>query len=272
MLAVALYAISVPVSAWRWRTVLRGLQHPAPLGRLMLAHLAAICVNNVTPASRLAGEACRAVALVRGRIAATSTAVVSIVYDRLSEVPAVAVIAIVGLAAAGERITPSLDAITPARVLIVVAGTGGLAAAVIAAAPRIRTRLRSLPSIALSPRVLAAAAAVSAAIWMLDVMRLRAAAAAVGAPVTLVQAALLSAITVVAGLVPSVGGLGVIEGGLVGGLVACGVAPTDAAAITAIERSISYGLATIAGAGALSALGGRAMWDAVRARTSEAAP
>src|SRR5690349_4447683 len=90
LLAIALYAISVPVAAWRWKTVLRGLRRPAPLGRLMLTHLAAICVNNVTPASRLAGEACRVVSLVRSRIAATSTAVVSIVYDRLSEAPAVA--------------------------------------------------------------------------------------------------------------------------------------------------------------------------------------
>ncbi|HEY6894237.1 MAG TPA: lysylphosphatidylglycerol synthase transmembrane domain-containing protein, partial [Rhodanobacteraceae bacterium] len=253
----------VPVAAWRWGTVLRGLSRPAPLKRLMLTHLAAICINNVTPASRLAGEACRVVALVRGRIAATSTAVISIMYDRLSEVPAVVVLGIVGLAALGRRVVPAI-ALSTVAVAVLATCVAGFAAAW--AWPRVKRQVASLHAVTLAPRVLGLAAVVSGGLWMLDVMRLRAAAAAVGAPVTLMQSALLSAITIVAGLVPSVGGLGVIEGGLVGGLVAFGVRPTDAAAITAIERGISYGLGTIAGAGALSALGGRALWDAVRAR------
>ena len=54
------------------------------------------------------------------------------------------------------------------------------------------------------------------------------------------------------------------------GLVAFGVRPADAAAITAIERAISYGLASVAGAGALSALGGRALWRAARKPAVEA--
>jgi uncharacterized membrane protein YbhN (UPF0104 family) len=229
----------------------------------MLTHLAAMCVNNITPASRLAGEACRVVALVRGKIAATSTAVASIVYDRLSEVPAVAVLAVVGLAAVGRSVVP-VAPIAASTLAVVALASAAVIAAAAWAWPRAARQLEAIQAIALAPRVLALAAVVSAALWTLDVMRLRAAAAAIGAPVTMMQAALLSAITIVAGLVPSVGGLGVVEGGLVGGLIALGVTPADAAAITAIERGISYGLGTLAGAGALSALGGRALWNAVR--------
>jgi len=270
LLAIALYAISVPVAAWRWRTVLLGLRQRAPLGRLMLTHLAAICINNITPASRLAGEACRVVSLVRGRIAATSTAVASIIYDRLSEVPAVLVLAAVGVAAVG-RSAALASAVTSSRLVVLATALCIVTIAVVFLVPRLREQMQAADRITVAPRALAIAAAVSAALWLLDVMRLRAAAAAIGAPVTLAQAATLSAITIVAGLVPSIGGLGVVEGGLVGGLVAFGVKPTDAAAITAIERAISYGLASVAGAGALSALGGRALWDAVRLRASEAA-
>ena len=268
LLAIAIYALSVPVAAFRWRTVLRGLHHDAPMGRLMLINLAAICVNNVTPASRLGGEAIRVLALVRGRIAATSIAVLSIVYERISEIPSIAFLVVVALVVAGR----GLPAVTPLGVAVAVVVACVLVALAVRLAPMIRRRLHAITVTAMAPRVFAMAAAVSAAVWILDVMRLRAAAAAVGASISVGQAVTLAAITVAAGLVPSIGGLGVIEGGLVGGLVAFGVKPAEAAAITAIERAISYGLASLAGAGALSALGGRALWSAARTRGDEVVP
>ena len=104
----------------------------------------------------------------------------------------------------------------------------------------------------------------SVAIWTLDVVRLRLAAAAFNAPIGLPQAATLTAITIVAGWVPTIGGLGAIEGGLIAGLVGMGVPPADAIAITAVERAISYGVGTVAGFVSLSLLGGRSLWRAVR--------
>lgn len=268
LLAIGLYALSVPVAAFRWRAVLRGLHQDAPMGRLMLTNLAAICVNNVTPSSRIGGEACRVLALVRGRIAATSIAALSIVYERISEIPALACLVCLALVVAGRRVPRATPSGVAAGALVACAMT----VLAVRAVPIIRGRLRAVTMTALAPRVFAMAAAVSAAVWALDVMRLRAAAAAVGTSVSVGQAVTLSAITVAAGLVPSIGGLGAIEGGLVGGLIAFGVRPAEAAAITAIERAISYGLASIAGAGALSALGGRALWDAARTRSDQVAP
>ena len=48
--------------------------------------------------------------------------------------------------------------------------------------------------------------------------------------------------------------------------MAFGTKGPDAIAITVVERAISYGIATMTGAGALSLLGGRSLWNAVRLR------
>ena len=89
-------------------------------------------------------------------------------------------------------------------------------------------------------------------------------AAAFHAPVGIAEIVALAAITIVGGLAPTVGGLGAIEGGMIAGLIGMGVSTPDAVAITAVERTMSYGIATLAGFGALSALGGRSLWNAVR--------
>ena len=47
------------------------------------------------------------------------------------------------------------------------------------------------------------------------------------------------------GVVPGVAGLGPVEGGLVAGLMAFGVDLPTAAAVTALERAISYGFSTV---------------------------
>jgi uncharacterized membrane protein YbhN (UPF0104 family) len=65
-------------------------------------------------------------------------------------------------------------------------------------------------------------------------------------------------------LVPTLGGLGAVEGGLVAGLAAFGVDLPTAAAITAIERAISYGFSTGAGLIVIALLGGRSLWPGRR--------
>src|SRR5438132_11386104 len=100
-LAVAVYALSVPLAALRWSVILRGLNQHLSINRLILANLAASFMNNVTPGARIAGEACRVVALVRAGVSAVrSTA--SVACERLSEVPAIGVLTIVGLVALGR--------------------------------------------------------------------------------------------------------------------------------------------------------------------------
>jgi uncharacterized protein (TIRG00374 family) len=113
-------------------------------------------------------------------------------------------------------------------------------------------------------RWLAAAAGFAALVWAQDAARIALAAAACGVRVDPSQAAMLAMITIAGGLVPTPGGLGAIEGGLIAGLVAIGVQPLDAAAITAVERGVSYVLATGLGVTALALTGGRTLWIRTR--------
>jgi uncharacterized protein (TIRG00374 family) len=287
LLALAIYIASVPLVAFRWRTMVTGVTGaPAPLGSLVLATLASSFVNNVTPAARVSGEACRVIALVRMRVATTAQATAAAAYERLTEAPAVIVLAMAALFVAGRLELTSLRSLmswavwipgSTARVaivsgLVIVSALAFAARRVlISVRRRAADRWRQLRLIGVAPSTLGAAAALSGAVWLLDVTRLAVVAAAFHAPIGPLQAATLAAITIVAGWVPTIGGLGAVEGGLVAGLVSFGVTPADAVAITIVERIMSYGIPTVAGAGALSLLGGRSLWRAVRAPLPEAA-
>lgn len=272
-LAIAVYAVSVAIVAVRWRVVLSGVTRGRPpLRPLVLATLASGFVNNVTPAGRLSGEACRIVALVRLGLASKSRAAAVIAYERVSEAPAILGIAAATLLVVGRF--PRARAFQASSLLLPLLALAVAAACVVTvltmvpqlAHPvrRLRVRWRTLASIAIAPSALATSAILSAVIWSLDVVRVRLVAAAFHAPIGLTETATLTAITIVAGLVPTIGGLGAIEGGLIAGMIGLGVAPADAVAITVVERGISYGLATVLGAGSLSLLGGRSLWNAVR--------
>lgn len=275
-LALLVYAVSVPAVAMRWRVVLQGVTgRPLPLGPLVLASLASSFVNNVTAGP--AGEACRILAVVRLRFASLSRATAAAVYERVSEVPAFALMVGAALVVFGRQ---PIDLARRLRLSTTDArGIASLALLAVAAAAllwigrragsRAWRRLREradVESVAIDRRTLAASAGWSIAVWTLDVTRLWLIAGIFQARLSLAQAAALSAITIVAGLAPTIGGLGVVEGGLIAGLLAFGVPSPTAIAITAVERSISYGLATLAGAGALAMLGGRELWAAARAR------
>ena len=117
---------------------------------------------------------------------------------------------------------------------------------------------------AIAPSALLLSALLTAVVWAFDVLRLRAVAAAFHAPVGIPEIVVLAGITIVGGLAPTVGGLGAIEGGMIAGLIGMGVSTPDAVAITAVERTMSYGIATLAGFCALSVLGGCSLWNAAR--------
>jgi uncharacterized membrane protein YbhN (UPF0104 family) len=266
--ALALYVLGVFAATARWRLILAGLGQRVPLPDAFLAYLAGVFVNNVTPASRLGGEACRIAAIgLRNRVP-VSPATVSAVYDRLAELPPVAALVLCGvpaLASAGVRVRDPLAAI------LIAAGVGG--GGYVAARHLLRQtkRWKALRELVAGSRVdrgtAALAVACATVVWAQDVVRLMTVAAAFGVTLTVSQASVLAVLTIVGGLVPTIGGLGAIEGGLVGGLVLFGVATETAAAITAVERAISYVFATGAGAAAFALVGGRTLWSTVRSRS-----
>ena len=268
--ALLVYAMSVPAVALRWRAVLRGVTgRQLPLGPLVLASLASSFVNNVTAGP--AGEACRVLALVRLRFATASRATAAVVYERLSEVPAFVLMVLAALAFAGDR--ARLFGGTLRTAVVATTAAAGL---VVVGRPLLRrtwTWLRDragVESIAITPATLTISIGWSLAVWMLDITRLWLVARIFQAEISVPQATALSVVTILGGLAPTIGGLGVVEGGLVAALMAFGIPSSTAIAITAVERSISYGLATLAGAGALAVLGGRELWTAARLRAAGA--
>jgi uncharacterized membrane protein YbhN (UPF0104 family) len=262
---LALYVVSLFIVGARWRGFMRALGGRVGVGRATLATLAGIAVGNLTPSSRLAGEACR-VTLVRAAGTVTwGQAAIAAVWDRISELPSILVLA--AMATVAARDMPSAwrtGAIVAAIVVLLVAG--GLA-------------MRSLRRAGASPggwrqrlaldritgRVFAVGAGYSALMWLQDFLRLGAAALAFGVVLPPTKIAALSILAMLGGLVPTVGGLGAVEGGLMAGLVAFGVDVPTAAAITAVERAVSYVFSTVAGAIVVLLLGGRSLWTALRA-------
>src|SRR5262249_25814173 len=93
--ALALYIASVLIVGARWRMFLRMLGADVPVMRATLATLGGIAAGNLTPSSRIGGEACR-IALARsGREVTWTQATIATAWDRLSELPPIAVLWVV---------------------------------------------------------------------------------------------------------------------------------------------------------------------------------
>lgn len=83
------------------------------------------------------------------------------------------------------------------------------------------------------------------------------------------QAIPLSMVALLGGLFPTIGGLGAVEGGLTAALCLFGVELDKAIAITALERGISYVLATSVGGLVLLLIGGGELWRLSRKGASQ---
>lgn len=265
--ALALYVGSLFLVASRWQRFLRMLGAEVPVWRAALAGLGGIAVGNLVPSSRIGGEACR-IAIARGAGHVTwRQATTAAVWDRLSEVPAIAVLVI--MAAIAVRDLPSrwrTASLAAAALATVVGGVLG-----------IRLLRRSSNTLAgwrerlaldqLSLPTFFSGVCFSFLLWLQDVARLTCSALALGVVLSPTKAATLSVLTIVGGLVPAVAGLGPVEGGLIAGLMIFGVDLPTAAAITAAERLVSYGFSTSTGSLVVALLGGRALLSSLRRRT-----
>jgi uncharacterized membrane protein YbhN (UPF0104 family) len=262
---LALYVVSLFIVGARWRGFLRALGGEVGILRATLATLGGIAAGNLMP-SRVAGEACR-IGLVRlsGR-ATWPQATVAAVWDRLSELPPIIVLGAMTLVAV-RRLASGWGTAS--------IGIGLAAALVVAGVAAVRLR-RSDFALAgwrerlaldrVSGRVFAEGVGYSALLWLQDVLRLTCATLAFGITLSPTKIATLSILAMLGGLVPGVAGLGPVEGGLVAGLMAFGVDLPTAAAVTTLERAISYGFSTSAGAMVIAVLGGRSLWSVARRR------
>jgi uncharacterized membrane protein YbhN (UPF0104 family) len=262
--ALALYVVSLFIAGARWRGFLHAMDGDVGVLRATLATLGGIAAGNLTPAP--GGETCR-IALVRvgGRIT-WRQATIAAVWDRLSELPPIVVLGVMALIAV-RRLASSWRTTSIVSAVAVALIIGGFAIARLRRAgiglAGWRERL-GLDQV--SGRVFAKGVGYSTLLWLQDVLRLTCATLAFGVTLSPTRIATLSILAMLGGLVPAIGGLGPVEGGLVTGLIAFGVDVPTAAAVTAVERAISYGFSTSAGALVIALVGGRSLWTAARSR------
>jgi len=259
--ALLVYLTSIVIVAFRWRLILRAFGVRTSVLNAGMIYSAGVFATNITPARTLGGDAVR-IALTRLRTNAPLKAVTaSVVYDRMSEVPALAVVALIAM----PVLHPSVAVVgVIAIVLTVLAFVPTIRNATTARIARWHDTIVGVP---VTKGSVAAALGCSLIAWLQDVTRIVLEAAAVGVRLSPAQAATLTWIRLLGGLVPVPGGAGVVEGGLIAGLVWFGVPADRAAAATVLERALMYGGGTCLGGLCLILLGG---WRLLGGRAQEA--
>ena len=259
--AFLLYIVSLFIAGARWRGFLRAQGGEVGVMRATLATLGGIAAGNLMPAP--GGEACR-IALVRlGGRATWREATIAAVWDRLSELPPILVLTLMSLVAVRHLATGRSGLISigvSVAIVIVVFALWRLRRSGLLSA---EWRERLAPGRVRLPLFLAGVG-YSSALWLQDFLRLSCVTLAFGLEFSITQIATLCVLAMLGGVVPGVAGLGPVEGGLIAGLMAFGVDLPTAAAVTALERAISYGFSTSTGAIVIAMLGGRSAWSAAR--------
>ena len=249
--ALGIFLASVVIVGIRWRLILRALGVTTTTWNAIVTYSAGVFVGNVTPARTLGNDASR-IALIRLRTTASvKVATASVVYDRASEGPAVAAVALLAI----PTIRPPF--ITLTIIVLVLAVLAFVPAVRRAISTRITRWHDAIVGVPVGRSSVVGVLGCSMVVWMQDVLRITLVAAAFGVFLTPSQAATLTSIRLLSALVPIPGGVGVVEGSAIAALVWFGVPLETATAITIVERAILYGCGTILGAACLALLGGR---------------
>ena len=265
LLALALYVSSFFLVGWRWKIMIHALGGKAHLMQTTLANITSIFINNVTPSSGLGGEACR-IALIRDRDhVPLKIATVSSVYDRVSEFPVVGLLILLALPSV-YHVLSGFHQYATVLALVTVAALSLLLLyrKIEKLQNAIRSLLVKIQDLKISVRTYLYGSFVSLLLWTEDLIRIWVVAYAFGVTLNPSQIAAIVVFTIFGRMIPTVGGLGVIEGGMVAGLVLFGVSVDTAIAITALERAISYAFGALAGGVTLSFMGGFKMWRAAK--------
>jgi len=255
--AIALHLAGLLVTGQRWRSVIDALGSRLTLMRATLINLAGIFVRNATPTTGLGGDASR-ILLLRSEGLSLTRATAAFAYVRLAEIPAIAVVVACSAPAVAALLQRS------SKALLIAAVIAAIAALVLwLRRDWLRRQAAALSNDARHVRIGRGAvvgAILYASIAQAETLaRQIVVAAACGMPLTIQQSATISAMAIVGGFVPTVGSVGAIDGSIAAGLMLFGADAHTAITITLIERVISYGFSTAAGAAALAVLGGRSV-------------
>ena len=261
--ALVLHIIGLVITGERWRVVIAALGSRLSLARTILINLAGIFVRNATPTTGLGGDASR-ILLLKSEGVPLAQATASFAYVRLAEIPPIVLLVLLAAPVVTARVRRSSTSLAIGAAIVAL-----LAIVVWLRRSWLRAQLDTLVARTAHLRIGRAAAASAIGYATLaqieTVVRQIVVAAACGMTLTVQQSATVTAMSIVGGFVPTVGSVGAIDGSIVAGLMLVGADARTAVAITLVERLISYGFSTAAGAAALAVLGGRGVLRAAGA-------
>lgn len=265
-IALALYYLSTIIYALRWKIILNGMGENVPLMDLLKVILSSIFVNNITPISRGGGEILRVTWVSKKYRIPLILSTVSVLYERMMEAFPVTILLFLGITYfARHTIYFALLAIF---VMILIWLNWEELIKLSVKIIKVKLTAEELMNIISLKRKFSLnilVVGLSSAVWFLDMLRLKLIALAFGWNPSIGFLAIVSLANLIFGLMAfTPGGIGIVEGGLIGTLTYFGIPPTLAVSITLIERFISYVLSSIVGFITLIVSGGTEIWKALK--------
>lgn len=261
--AFALYIISVIVVAIRWKAVLKALGYDIEVRSLVPVIFGSIFINNFTPASRMGGEPLRVLWLAKQFKIRKKEAFLSIIYERgIEAIPVLFLLVIAIYFNFPQIFRKYIFRLFPFFIFIGIAP--------IACYP-LRSRFtRTLERYGFSrfpSEVFFPTLFFSSLMWVMDVLRFKVVTLAFDVYLPIHVIALLSIGYLFLGIIPlTLGGMGIVEGGLISLLLTFGIPVGKAIGIVALERVISYGISSLIGAVSLFYFGGMEAWKSIKSQ------
>ena len=275
--AVILYLLSIPLAVLSWNALLKAFRSGVPVIQLIPILMAGVFTNNITPMSRAGGEVVRVYGL-RDRFKLPYTvAFLSVALSKLTEIIPLGLLGLMGLSVLLQskviswhqiRFVGIIGGVVVGAAVLVVCKRhylGGLWTRILNHFLR-KEQKHSGSQITMAEikwairqkRAFGESLLFSLALWVLAAVRLKVLAYALGIELSFGMASAATVWGIAVGLVAfTPGGIGLVEGGLAASLVLMGVPPSQAFALTVLERTISYLLASALGAVCFFTLGGK---------------
>ncbi len=268
LLAVVTYYVSVFLYALRWKIILDRIGKRLPLSELLKIFMASIFINNVTPTSRSGGEILRITWVSKKARLPLGVSAAGVVYERLLEaIPFLFLMIFAGLYVLPSKL-PLLMLLLLAVGIIWFKWDLFVNLLLKATKTQISQEgMKELARLRGSALVTVGGIALSTGVWVLDVVRFKLITMAFGLSLPWGLLFAISVVNMLLGLMSvTPGGVGIMEGGLVGVMVHFGIPPLFAVPITLLERFISYVLSTLVGLGVFLLSGGSEIWRALKSR------
>ncbi len=277
-LGIGLYLFGVLLAALNWRAILKVFGIAVPVIQLIPILMAGVFISNATPTSRVGGEIFRVYGLREKFKLPYTIAILSVALGRLMEVVPISLMGVIGISVIVQSRIISWQQFSFIGAMgcfaFGVAAWGDIYGkrCILTLWPRFldyvlrkepqfsgnQITIEEINSLIKHKKAFGESLLFASAFWMLALVRLKVLAYTLDIDLSFSVAAAATVWYVTMGFLSlTPGGIGIIEGGLVAGFVVMGVPPSQAFALTVLERAISYLFSTVIGAASLLMLGGR---------------